>query len=55
MTESAIERQLAFWRETLTRLPAELDLPRDRARPAVSSYARTCSHTSIGGAAWATI
>ncbi|MGA7427164.1 MAG: amino acid adenylation domain-containing protein, partial [Rhodoplanes sp.] len=35
---SAIAGQLAFWRETLAGLPAELDLPRDRARPAASSY-----------------
>ncbi len=35
---SAIAGQLAFWRGALAGLPAELDLPRDRARPAVSSY-----------------
>ena len=35
---SAIAGQLAYWRETLAGLPAELDLPRDRARPAASSY-----------------
>ena len=36
--ESAIARQLAFWTEPLTGLPDQLDLPLDRARPAVSSY-----------------
>ena len=36
--ESAIARQLAFWRNTLVGLPEQLDLPSDRPRPAVSSY-----------------
>ena len=36
--ESAIARQLAFWTEPLAGLPDQIDLPRDRARPAVSSY-----------------
>ena len=35
---SAISRQLLFWTETLKGLPDQLDLPSDRARPAVSSH-----------------
>ncbi|GHF64089.1 non-ribosomal peptide synthetase [Streptomyces griseosporeus] len=35
---SLAARQLAHWRETLSGLPEELDLPTDRPRPAVSSY-----------------
>ncbi|MGW2329893.1 amino acid adenylation domain-containing protein, partial [Streptomyces sp. NPDC001700] len=37
-SESAIARQLGYWRETLADLPAELELPTDRARPAVPSH-----------------
>ncbi|MFH9354567.1 amino acid adenylation domain-containing protein [Kitasatospora sp. NPDC017646] len=36
-TDSLINTQLAFWRETLADLPAELDCPTDRPRPAVAS------------------
>ena len=36
--ESAISHQLSFWTETLKGIPDQLDLPTDRARPAVSSY-----------------
>ena len=35
---SAIARQLSFWTETLQELPAEIQLPTDRPRPAVASY-----------------
>ncbi|BCY14200.1 non-ribosomal peptide synthetase [Actinoplanes sp. L3-i22] len=34
---SLINSQLAFWRQTLTDLPVELDYPTDRTRPAVAS------------------
>ncbi|HYV67897.1 MAG TPA: amino acid adenylation domain-containing protein, partial [Myxococcales bacterium] len=36
--ESAIARQLEFWRERLKGLPEQLDLPSERARPAVASH-----------------
>ncbi|WP_329341307.1 non-ribosomal peptide synthase/polyketide synthase [Streptomyces sp. NBC_01352] len=36
--DSPLAGQVDFWREALTGLPEELDLPRDRTRPAVPSY-----------------
>ena len=36
--ESLLARQAAYWREALAGLPACLELPSDRPRPAVSSY-----------------
>ncbi|WP_338933118.1 amino acid adenylation domain-containing protein [Streptomyces netropsis] len=35
---SLLATQLSFWREQLAGLPAELDLPFDRPRPAVADY-----------------
>ncbi|HEU5284242.1 MAG TPA: condensation domain-containing protein, partial [Burkholderiales bacterium] len=35
---SAIARQLSFWTETLKELPDQIELPGDRARPAVASH-----------------
>ena len=37
-SESAIARQLSYWKERLRDLPEQLDLPVDRPRPAVASY-----------------
>ena len=36
--DSAIARQLAFWKEALKELPEQIELPADRPRPAVSSH-----------------
>ncbi|MCD0256619.1 hypothetical protein JWH11_00015, partial [Xanthomonas melonis] len=35
----ALQQQLGFWREHLSGAPALLELPTDRPRPAVQSYA----------------
>jgi pristinamycin I synthase-3/4 len=36
--ESPITQQLNYWRKTLTDLPEQLNLPFDRARPAIASF-----------------
>src|SRR5262249_59341591 len=36
--ESAISRQLLFWRDRLSGVPDQIELPFDHGRPAVSSY-----------------
>ncbi|MEU5757338.1 amino acid adenylation domain-containing protein, partial [Streptomyces sp. NPDC047829] len=36
--EAPINRQLAYWEQALSGLPAELDLPTDRPRPATPSH-----------------
>ncbi|MFH8565850.1 amino acid adenylation domain-containing protein, partial [Streptomyces sp. NPDC017988] len=35
---SLVSAQIAYWRERLADLPAEIELPVDRSRPAVASY-----------------
>ncbi len=36
--DSVVAAQIAYWRERLAGLPAEIELPVDRSRPAVASY-----------------
>jgi amino acid adenylation domain-containing protein len=36
--ESAVSRQIAFWKTALQDLPDEIDLPKDRPRPPVATY-----------------
>ena len=36
--DGALEHQISFWKEALSGLPEELELPADRPRPAVASY-----------------
>ena len=36
--QSEMGRQIAFWTQTLSGLPEQLELPTDRPRPAVASY-----------------
>ncbi|WP_329542010.1 non-ribosomal peptide synthase/polyketide synthase [Streptomyces sp. NBC_01358] len=36
--ESALNQQLRYWQQTLSALPAELELPTDRPRPAQATY-----------------
>ncbi|MBB4637946.1 non-ribosomal peptide synthetase [Longimicrobium terrae] len=38
LTEAVLETQLAYWRERLGDAPPQLELPTDRARPAVQSH-----------------
>ena len=44
--DSAIARQLEFWKEALSELPEQIELPADRARPAVSSHRG--GHVALG-------
>ncbi|MBF6466099.1 non-ribosomal peptide synthase/polyketide synthase [Nocardia beijingensis] len=45
--DSVAGRQLAYWRETLHALPAQLDLPADRPRPAIASHAAASTTTTL--------
>ncbi len=46
--ESAISRQLGFWKEALRDLPDQLDLPVDRPRPVEASYRGASVAVRIG-------
>jgi hypothetical protein len=46
--DSAISRQLLYWRERLAGLPDQLDLPSARARPAVSSHRGASVSVAVG-------
>jgi amino acid adenylation domain-containing protein/non-ribosomal peptide synthase protein (TIGR01720 family) len=48
LTRAALEPSLAYWRERLTGAPEVLELPTDRARPPVQSYAGGKRRFSIG-------
>jgi amino acid adenylation domain-containing protein len=45
-----LEEQLGYWREQLAGVPPSLDLPTDRARPAVQSYRGAEQRLELGGA-----
>jgi amino acid adenylation domain-containing protein len=45
----AMERQLAWWRERLAGAPALLELPADRARPAVQTYRGAYERVAFSG------
>ncbi|MFE3223297.1 non-ribosomal peptide synthase/polyketide synthase [Nocardia sp. NPDC059228] len=45
--DSVASRQIAFWASELADLPAQLDLPADRPRPAVSSFRGTSFETVL--------
>ncbi|MEQ7005672.1 amino acid adenylation domain-containing protein [Actinopolymorpha sp. B17G11] len=44
---SLVARELDFWREALRGLPEQLELPTDRPRPSVASYAGAVARFSI--------
>ncbi|MFE3959849.1 non-ribosomal peptide synthase/polyketide synthase [Nocardia sp. NPDC059091] len=45
--DSVASRQIAFWASELADLPAQLDLPADRPRPAVSTFRGTSFETVL--------
>ena len=47
--DSALARQLAFWRATLAELPEELSLPSTRPRPAVASHGGDSVAVALSG------
>jgi hypothetical protein len=47
--ESALGRQLGYWRAALAGLPDQLDLPYARARPSVASYRGDVVELRLGG------
>ncbi|HEV2734414.1 MAG TPA: amino acid adenylation domain-containing protein, partial [Longimicrobiaceae bacterium] len=47
LTGAVLERQLGYWREKLRGAPALLELPTDRARPAVQSHRAAVHHAAV--------
>ncbi|GGK41953.1 non-ribosomal peptide synthetase [Nocardia camponoti] len=50
--ESLVSRQTAFWRDALADLPAVLELPLDRPRPAVASQRGAVVETVVPAEVW---
>ncbi|MFI1889401.1 condensation domain-containing protein [Streptomyces jumonjinensis] len=48
--DSALARQSAYWRRTLTGAPEQLELPNDRPRPAVASYRGAIAEVEVPAA-----
>lgn len=49
MQGTALEAQLAYWKDRLGDAPAALELPTDRPRPAVQTYRGACCEFTVPG------
>jgi nonribosomal peptide synthetase DhbF len=47
--QSSLRRELEYWKERLAGLPEEIELPRDRKRPEVSSYRGENVNVTLSG------